>query len=66
MALRVLETGNGAVAEAADHRHERVEVLQLQQFLWMRREETLGGGMEEEEEEKARECVEDSAKKEGR
>lgn len=37
--LRVFESGDGAVAEAAHHRHQRVEVLQLQQLLW-----TDGGG----------------------
>lgn len=33
VALRVFETRDGAVAEAAHHRHQRVEVLQLQQLL---------------------------------
>lgn len=34
VALCVFETRDGAVAEAAHHRHQRVEVLQLQQLLW--------------------------------
>jgi len=38
--LRVFETRDGAVAEAAHHGHQRVEVLQLQQLLWTRE----GGG----------------------
>lgn len=32
--LCVFETRDGAVAEAAHHRHQGVEVLQLEQLLW--------------------------------
>ena len=34
VALRLFEARDGAVAEAAHHRHQRVEVLQLEQLLW--------------------------------
>ena len=37
--LGVFETRDGAIAEAAHHRHQRVEVLQLQQLLSTRRKE---------------------------
>lgn len=38
--LCVFEAGDGAVAEAAHHRHQGVEVLQLEELLWMRGTET--------------------------
>lgn len=42
VSLGVFEARDGAVAEAAHHRHQGVEVLQLQQLLSMReREDTL-------------------------
>lgn len=40
--LRVFEPRDGAVAETAHHRHQRVEVLQLQQLLSTEEEETSG------------------------
>lgn len=42
--LRVFETRDGAVAEAAHHRHQRVEVLQLQQLLSTRGRKYEEGG----------------------
>jgi hypothetical protein len=33
VAVSLLEAGDGTVAQASDHRHQRVEVLQLQQLL---------------------------------
>ena len=46
--LCVFETRDGAVTEAAHHRHQCVEVLQLQQLLWMEMEEILGVRVKEE------------------
>lgn len=40
VALRVFQTRDGAIAEAAYHRHQRVEVLQLEQLLSKENEET--------------------------
>lgn len=56
--LRVFETRDGAVAEAAHHRHQRVEVLQLQQLLSTRKEEVLRseGGMRRRRKECASRC----------
>lgn len=41
MSLGLFEARDGAVAEAAHHRHQGVEVLQLQQLLSMRKGEKL-------------------------
>lgn len=51
--LRVFEPRDGAVAETAHHRHQRVEVLQLQQLLSTEEEEeeTSGGRAKETAEE---------------
>lgn len=43
MRLRVFEARDGAVAETAHHRHQRVEVLQLQQLLSTEEEEETSG-----------------------
>lgn len=43
MRLRVFEPRDGAVAETAHHRHQRVEVLQLQQLLSTEEEEETSG-----------------------
>lgn len=60
MRLCVFETRDGAVAESAHHRHQSVEVLQLEQFLWMEKEVILETRVKEEME---YECVFVAAKK---
>ena len=34
MTVSLLEAGDGAVAQASDHGHQSVEVLQVKQLLW--------------------------------